>query len=79
MPNEFIIKNGFISKGDSVVEGTLSGTSILVTTTPTSGITTTQILMRNSTTGAVEITDNTSPGVYNFGLSYAMTNYNFTT
>ena len=32
MPNEFIIKNGFQSKGNSTVEGSLTVTSISATT-----------------------------------------------
>jgi hypothetical protein len=29
MANEFVIKNGFISKGDSIVEGSFSATTYL--------------------------------------------------
>jgi hypothetical protein len=32
MPNEFVIKNGFISKGNSIVEGGLTATTISATT-----------------------------------------------
>jgi hypothetical protein len=32
MPNEFVIKNGFISKGNSIVEGGLTTTTISATT-----------------------------------------------
>ena len=32
MPNEFIIKNGFISKGNSIVEGGFTATTISATT-----------------------------------------------
>ena len=32
MPNEFIIKNGFISKGDSIVEGSITAVTISATT-----------------------------------------------
>ena len=31
MPNEFVIKNGFISKGNSIVEGGLTATTISAT------------------------------------------------
>jgi hypothetical protein len=79
MPNEFIIRNGFISKGNSIVEGSLSASTSIITTQPTSGYTTTQILMRNSTTGQVEITDRTSPSIYNYGMTYAMSTFNYLT
>jgi hypothetical protein len=35
--------------------------------------------MRNSTTGDVEITDSTSPAIYNYGMSYAISTLNFLT
>ena len=52
---------------------------LVITNQPTSGITSTQILMRNSTTGQVEITDSTSPAIFNYGLANAMINFNFLT
>ena len=79
MPNEFVIKNGYISQGNSTVNAILSANTIYVSSTPTSGTTSTQILMRNSSTGLVEISDSTSPSIFNYGLSYAMANFNFTT
>ena len=54
--NEFVIKNGFISKGDSIVNGTISGDTLNLTTTPTLNLSATEILVRNSTTGIVERT-----------------------
>jgi len=65
--------------GNTLVNGTLSAQTITITNTPTSGYTTTQILMRNSSTGNVEITDSTSPSIYNYGMSYAMTTFNYLT
>jgi hypothetical protein len=65
--------------GNTIVSGTLSGGTIAITTQPTSGYTTTQILMRNSTSGQVEITDNTSPSIYNYGMTYAMSTFNYLT
>lgn len=65
--------------GNTIVSGTLSGGTMVITTEPTSGYTTTQILMRNTTTGQVEITDSTSPSIYNYGMSYAMTTFNYLT
>ena len=62
--------------GNTIVSGTLSGGTMVITTQPTSGYTSTQILMRNSTSGQVEITDSTSPSIYNYGMTYAMTNFN---
>jgi hypothetical protein len=65
--------------GNTIVSGTISGGTMVITTLPTSGFTTTQILMRNSTSGQVEITDSTSPSIYNYGMSYAMTTFNYLT
>jgi hypothetical protein len=65
--------------GNTIVSGTLSGGTMVITTQPTSGYTTTQILMRNSTSGQVEITDSTSPSIYNYGMSYVMTTFNYLT
>jgi hypothetical protein len=65
--------------GNTIVSGTISGGTMVITTQPTSGYTTTQILMRNSTTGQVEITDNTSPSIYNYGMTYAMSTFNYLT
>jgi hypothetical protein len=57
----------------------ISGNVLTIVNQPTSGITSTQILMRNSTTGLVEITDSTSPAIYNYGMSYAMSNFTYLT
>jgi hypothetical protein len=65
--------------GNTIVSGTISGGTMVITTQPTSGYTTTQILMRNSTSGQVEITDSTSPSIYNYGMSYAMSTFNYLT
>lgn len=65
--------------GNTIVSGTISGGTMVITNQPTSGYTTTQILMRNSTSGQVEITDSTSPSIYNYGMSYAMTTFNYLT
>ena len=56
MANEFVIKNGFISKGDSIVSGTISGNTLYLQTTPTLNPSATEILARNSSTGEVERT-----------------------
>ena len=64
MPNEFIIKNGFQSKGNSIVEGSLTVTSISATTyqgvsTITGGTfnTTTETLtLNNSAGGSINVT-----------------------
>jgi hypothetical protein len=65
--------------GNTIVSGTLSGGTMVITTQPTSGYTTTEILMRNSTSGQVEITDSTSPSIYNYGMSYVMSTFNYLT
>jgi hypothetical protein len=58
--NEFVIKNGFISKGDSIVSGSLSGETLNLTTTPSNDNSQTQVLVRNNTTGIVEYRDASS-------------------
>jgi len=55
--NEFVIKNGFISKGDSIVSGSLSGETLNLTTTPSNDNSQTQVLVRNVTSGIVEYRD----------------------
>ena len=57
MANEFVIKNGFISKGDSIVSGSLSGETLNLTTTPSNDNSQTQVLVRNNTSGLVEYRD----------------------
>jgi len=54
MGNEFKIKKGFISEGDSKVNGVLSAQTINITTTPTLNSLATDILVRNNSTGVVE-------------------------
>ena len=73
------VTGDFVFNGNTIVSGTISGGTMVITTQPTSGYTTTQILMRNSTTGQVEITDRTSPSIYNYGMTYAMTTFNYLT
>jgi hypothetical protein len=71
--------NLFVTGATIVQSGlTVSGGLVLVSQ-PTSGYTTTQILMRNSTTGQVEITDRTSPSIYNYGMTYVMSTFNYLT
>ena len=65
--------------GNTIISSGLSASTVTITTQPTSGYTSTQILMRNSTSGQVEITDSTSPSIYNYGMSYAMTTFNYLT
>ena len=57
MANEFVIKNGFISKGDSIVSGSLSGETLNLTTLPSNDNSLTHVLVRNNTTGIVEYRD----------------------
>jgi len=60
MANEFIIKNGFVSKGNSIVEGNLSGQTFNLINTPVNNNAATEILVRNSTTGVVEYRDSST-------------------
>jgi hypothetical protein len=73
-----VIGNTRVS-GNTIISSGLSASTVTITTQPNSGYTSTQILMRNSTTGDVEITDSTSPSIYNYGMSYAMTTFNYLT
>jgi hypothetical protein len=75
----YTVTGDFVFNGNTIVSGTISGGTMVITTQPTSGYTTTQILMRNSTSGQVEITDNTSPSIYNYGMTYAMSTFNYLT
>ena len=74
--------NTIISSGltaTTISATTISGGTMVITTLPTSGYTSTQILMRNSTSGQVEITNSTSPSIYNYGMTYAMSTFNYLT
>lgn len=62
MANEFIIKNGFISKGDSIVNGTISGNTFNLIDTPVNNNGATEILVRNTTTGNLEYRDSSTLG-----------------
>lgn len=55
----------------------ISVTSLVISNTPTYSITDTQILTRNSSSGNVDYTDSTSPAIYNYGMTYVMTNFNY--
>ena len=54
MRNEFKIKNGFISEGDSKVNGTLSAQTINITTALALNNSATDILVKNNSTGMIE-------------------------
>jgi len=68
---------GLTVNGNIVVTGSTSTDSLILTSTPTSSYDSTQILMRNSTTGQIEITDSTSPSIYNYGMTYAIGSSNY--
>jgi hypothetical protein len=82
MANEFVIKNGFISKGKSIVEddliisgstliNVLSASTINIPTTPVNNNFSTEILVRNSSTGLVEYRDITSlSDIYTTGTTF---------
>ena len=65
--------------GNTIVDGTISGGTMVITTTPTNENTNTQILSRNPTTGAIEYVDASSTpiGTYNYGISYTMFTGNY--
>ena len=60
MAHEFIIKNGFVSKGNSLVEGNLSGQTFNIINTPVNNNSATEILVRNTTSGNVEYRDSST-------------------
>ncbi len=60
MASEFVIKHGFISKGDSIVNGTISGDTLNLTTIPSNDNSQTQLLVRNNTSGLIEYRDASS-------------------
>ena len=62
MANEFIIKNGFVSKGDSIILGNLSGQTFNIINTPVNNNSATEILVRNTTTGDVEYRNSSTLG-----------------
>ena len=61
MANEFNIKNGFITSGNSNVyanlnvTGGLSASTVTISNTPTTNTTDTSVLVRNSTSGNIEV------------------------
>ena len=59
--------------------GTISGGTMVITSTPTNNDSPTEVLTRNSTTGQVEITSPQSPGLFNYGLANAIMTGNFLT
>ena len=71
------VVTGWTVNGNLSVSGTISGGTMVITSTPTSSYGSTQILMRNSTSGEVEITDSTSPSIYNYGMSYTIMTGNY--
>ena len=89
MANEFVIKNGYISQGNSYVNATLSANTVQILTTPTLNNSNTQVLSRNSSTGSIEylvlsaatssmITSSitTSAATLNIDTNYYGVNYN---
>jgi len=77
---DVLVSGNLTVTGSTIIQSGLTvGDVLRLTTQPNSGYTSTQILMRNSTTGDVEITDSTSPSIYNYGMTYAMTTFNYLT
>lgn len=65
----------------SVSASTISGDTIVITSTPTNNNSNTEILSRNSTTGDVEYIDSSTigGGSFNYGLANAIMTGNFLT
>ena len=74
MPNEFVIKNGFISKGNSVVEGGLTATTISGGTLYGDGSNLTGISMISPTIGSWTLSSGTNTVSFTVtaGQSYVM-------
>ena len=81
--------NGVLTvTGDTSLQGvtantisatTISGGTMVITTTPTNNDSPTQVLTKNVTTGVVEMTSPQSPGLFNYGLANAIMTGNFLT
>lgn len=78
MANEFVIKNGYISQGNSLVNATLSANTIQILTTPTLNNSNTQILSRNSSTGAIEYSVLNTLSATSLNVDYIDFNQNYT-
>jgi hypothetical protein len=59
MPNEFVIKNGFISKGNSIVEGSLTSTGGLILSGNTNQIGNLNLTGNTNQIGNLNLTGNT--------------------
>ena len=59
MPNEFVIKNGFISKGNSIVEGSLTSTGSLILSGNTNQIGNLNLTGNTNQIGNLNLTGNT--------------------
>ena len=59
------------------VNGNLSANTVTIVDLPTTNNNTTQLLTRNSTTGVVELTDSSSPNIFNYGLVFAISSGNY--
>lgn len=67
--------NGSLSvTGNSSINGVLSASTLTLTSVPVNDDTTTQILSRDATTGAVEYINLSAITSYNYGLSFALAN-----
>jgi hypothetical protein len=65
--------------GNTIVSGTISGGTMVITTSPTNNDSPTQLITRNSSTGQLESTSPQSSGLFNYGLANAMMTGNFLT
>ena len=74
-----VITGSLTITGSANISSSLTTSVFTIATQPTTSYTARQILMRNSASGQVEITDSTSPAIYNFGMSYAMSTFNYLT
>jgi hypothetical protein len=65
--------------GNTIVSGTISGSSLNLTTTPTLNNTNQQILTRNATSGNVEYSSPGSTAFYPYGIGFAQNIGNYLT
>ena len=73
---------GGLVSGATQFTGGASANTLSITTTPANNNADTQILARNSVTGAIEYVDSSSitsgvTGTFSYGLAYAMSNQNY--
>lgn len=63
--------------GSVIITAGVTGSSFNISNAPTLNNTNTQILTRNSTTGQIEYSNQSSAYIFNYGLAHAISNFNY--